>query len=490
LQLLEQYSVEALFAGHVHNFWYNRHSQTDCYLLPSTAFVRQDYSEMFRVPPQADEEHGRNELAKLGYLLVNVYEHGHACQIVRTYGQLAESPDQTPAAHGPNVHPLEHQRAPLGVDLRQSWAEVLEIPPSGGLDEFIRKPVRNDYPLLALWEMGIKQLRVPLHDLADPQVRRRMSELVGQGHQFTAFSVGVPTADELRLLESHQQLLVRWELAYADSDLNAVADLLEQRCGDWPIAILLSRLRNHDDVWQQGERYYHVINHGFSERDEARMSAILERLKGVISGFVIRLAWQDSPWQLCAELERLAESLKVQFSVQLRLAGENPAEQNCDDEAIARRIASAQLAALASANISVFVDAFADNDRGYFVKHGLVDRRYNPRLACRVVRHLYGSLASLSHLQWQQLDAVEAPGWQLQVASCGDKQIALLLPSEPSYLTELPVMLAKAKCQVRSIDLDTGASRDWQNSADTGIALSSAQLYRVPSLFIIDSPVG
>ena len=51
LNLLERHGAEALFSGHVHNFWYNRHGVTDCYALPSTAFVRQDYAEIFRASP-------------------------------------------------------------------------------------------------------------------------------------------------------------------------------------------------------------------------------------------------------------------------------------------------------------------------------------------------------------------------------------------------------------------------------------------------------
>ena len=54
LQLLEQHRVEVLFAGHVHHFIYQKHGITDCYNLFATSFVRQDYSEMFRIAA-ADE---------------------------------------------------------------------------------------------------------------------------------------------------------------------------------------------------------------------------------------------------------------------------------------------------------------------------------------------------------------------------------------------------------------------------------------------------
>ena len=39
--------------------------------------------------------------------------------------------------------------------MRGDWFEDVWIPPSGGLDEFDRKQVRNDYALLALLENGV-----------------------------------------------------------------------------------------------------------------------------------------------------------------------------------------------------------------------------------------------------------------------------------------------------------------------------------------------
>jgi hypothetical protein len=40
--LMDCHGAEAQFSGHVHNFWFNRFGVTNCYALPSTAFVRQD----------------------------------------------------------------------------------------------------------------------------------------------------------------------------------------------------------------------------------------------------------------------------------------------------------------------------------------------------------------------------------------------------------------------------------------------------------------
>ena len=208
LDLLEEYGVEALFIGHVHNFWFYRHAETDCYLLPSTAFVRLDYSEMYRIAPGPDSEFGRNDKPKLGYFVVHVHEGGHVCDVVRTYGTEAAlgSPDEAGPACVAPVHPRLNRRGDFGFDMRQNWMEIVEIPPTGGLDEFDRKEVRNDYPLMALWEMGVKKLRVPLRDLLVPDNIDRMRMLKAHGHEFTLFSFGDPAPHHRDLITAHQDI--------------------------------------------------------------------------------------------------------------------------------------------------------------------------------------------------------------------------------------------------------------------------------------------
>ena len=59
LTQMRRREVEAVFAGHVHNFWYDRVGAADLYMLPSTAFLRHDFTEFYRVSPQT--EFGRGE---------------------------------------------------------------------------------------------------------------------------------------------------------------------------------------------------------------------------------------------------------------------------------------------------------------------------------------------------------------------------------------------------------------------------------------------
>ena len=175
LGLMERHGAEAQFSGHVHNFWFNRFGVTNCYALPSTAFVRQDYAEMYRAAPLPGTEGGRSDLAKLGYFVVHIYAHGHTCQWVRTFGAIAEpdSADSAPADHMSVIHPLQNPHSRFGFDMRQNWLEEVEIPPSGSLDEFDRKRMRNDYALMALVEMGVRRVRIPVTDLLVPAHRAR-----------------------------------------------------------------------------------------------------------------------------------------------------------------------------------------------------------------------------------------------------------------------------------------------------------------------------
>ena len=66
LDLVARHRPEAMFCGHVHNYWYDVYGETEVYILPSTAFVRPDYSEMFRIGPTEEVEFGRDDQPKLG----------------------------------------------------------------------------------------------------------------------------------------------------------------------------------------------------------------------------------------------------------------------------------------------------------------------------------------------------------------------------------------------------------------------------------------
>jgi hypothetical protein len=66
-------------------------------------------------------------------------------------------------------------------------------------------------------------------------------------------------------------------------------------------------------------------------------------------------------------------------NVELPRAGESRVFD--DDGAVADRVEEAVRAAIDFPSVSIFLDGFMDHDRSYYPRHGLIDRRFNPRPA-------------------------------------------------------------------------------------------------------------
>jgi len=393
LNLMDRYGAEAQFSGHVHNFWYNRFGVTNCYALPSTAFVRQDYAEMYRAAPLPGTEGGRSDLAKLGYFLVQVHEHGHFCQWVRTFGVIAEpgSTDARPGEPVASVHPLQNPHSRFGFDMRQNWLEVVEIPPSGSLDEFDRKRTRNDYALMALVETGVRRVRIPASDLLDPEHRARLDECACLGLRFTLFSFGIPDDRLLDAVRDAGELIDIWEICHTTEELPATVDAVRATVKAAGISLYLSRIRTKEDQESAGDTYHHMIVHGFTP-DDTEQIAMVAGLEGV-DGVVFRVEGATSPWLAARSAVDACRVHGLKASLHIRMTKGAPGLQQTDDDWVATRLAEAVAAACARDDVHVYADTFADVDRGYYRRHGVVDRFYNPRPAFDVVRNLTAVLA-------------------------------------------------------------------------------------------------
>ena len=387
LNLIRKYQVEAIFAGHVHNFWYHRYHQSDYYILPATSFVRQDFSEMYRVEPGA--EAGRNDVAKLAYAIVNFYRQGHTLNIVRTNGQelsYNESGDKPQSLVIP-THPNEIRQNIPGIDLRLSWCEYSEIPPSGALDEFDRKMVRNDYPLMALWEMGIKKLRIPFADLNNVLTRTRMFDLVRQGNEFTLFSYGIPTNQQINLVKEYVELLENWEIGFIESELSQLVTTIGELKG---INFYFSPIKDSHEQTGFGT-YYHTIKHGFSTHDDdliSKLKLICES-SAIGAGLIFRIRMGEQLKENIIQILSFAEKHESQVSLHLISSDPNPAVVLNDASQFETCIQQVLQLANENHGVNFFIDLFADIDRGYFVRRGLVDRRYNPYHAANLIKHLH-----------------------------------------------------------------------------------------------------
>ncbi len=401
MNLVEKHQVEALFSGHVHHFWYHRHATTDCYLLPSTSFTRQDYSEMFRSAPTPEMQDGRNDRNKVGYFVVLVYDNGHVCHFRSTRGGVLEQGKHLdPGQPVPRVipfHPREMTRCPVGFDMRHPWAELIDIPPSGALDEFRRKRVRNDYPMLALWEMGVGLIRIPVEDLEDDMVVARMRALRDSGHEFVVISQGIPSPKAYSRMILHKELVKRLEVTLPLSRAAELSGAIRELKSKAGFPIYLSKLRMKSDLVRDGEPYFHLIRHGFRIVDEDEIRPLISSgdCEGLFDGVVFRVTRSDQVGEVISGIADACGRLGVHASITMFMADQNPAQHRCDDLDNVHHIAEGIFTAAALEDVELFIDTFMDLDRGHSVRNGVIDRMCNPRPAMFVVRNLCAIMAQV-----------------------------------------------------------------------------------------------
>ncbi len=371
LALLRQHRVEALFSGHVHGFFHDRHGETELYVLPSVAFQRPEYAELHPVAPA--DENGRNDPAKLGFFMVHVRDGGHDVELLRTG-----------LADGAALHPPG--KAPLGLWLRGGWARQVDLP-CGDLDEFTCKRARNDWPLLALWDMGVHRLRLPLADLADDELRARALRLVDRGARLLVFSAGVPGPAQLALLGQLAGIAQGWELLARPDQLAAATAAAAAS----PVPVALSVIGG--ELAPGGRGYFsHFPTQGFTPAHPA-LPALPDPLPACLTQLVFRVPDGEEIWQGLAAAKGRAAELGLQALCHVELPRGTELHPQLDDLAVARRVAVACLAAAAWPTVPAYLDLLQDKDRGYHPRNGLLDRRSNPRPAARVLRCLAHLLA-------------------------------------------------------------------------------------------------
>lgn len=438
LALLARHQVRTVFTGHVHNFFFNRYGNTDIFLMPSTAFVRADYAEMFRVTQPSGHENGRNDDAKLGFMLVDVYPQAVVPRFVRTFDD-ARAGDAGSQRDWPAL-PARLARAPrLGIDLRQGWTELHDIPYSSMLDEFRRKKARNDYPILALWEMGIRNLRVPMDDLLDPATRARMSALRQQGIYFTVFHFGWPHESSLEVAQAHAHLLdgielvLKWPLP---EDAPERLASLRERLG---VPVAISRFWSAAGGSRDGKQIKLLVDHGFQGPQDPHLPDAAALGPGV-DRLVFRVSHQTPAHVGIAQAMQACAERGLRAHVHVRLASDTPALAELHAWRNAMRALQAAFCAQALPEATIYLDTLADVDRGYFPRAGLIDRLGNPRLGSRVIRNLHGSLSEWPALQPCSWTSV--PGGLVGRARCGDGAAILVIPEDEQSTVTLSSTLA------------------------------------------------
>ena len=461
LHLFEEHDVEAVYSGHVHNYFYNRYAGTDLYTVPATSFVRQDYGELFAVAP-GDDEGGRNDPAKLGYCLVDVYEQGHVNRVLRTYGQVRAadaSPQGTEAVSltASQAKGAVVSRSCPGVEMRDNWLRRVALRTNNSVSPFTRRIARNDWAVLALQEMGVTRVRVALQELARGDVVERMATLQEAGFEFTVYSHGVPREQEYRLIREHRAQLAGWELIMRPDQVHAIT----RRLANGGLPCYLNEVRDVSQAQIADANVKHEAIYGFQTADREQLEELARRadVRRSFRGLVFRIRRRGqsdvAPWSVIHEISAMGRAWDMRHQAHILFSGNLTADRLEDDLATANRVAEATLAAWFAGNVDVTFDTFEDIDRGYFVRHGLVDPLYNPRLAARVLRHLQAALARYERSDVQDSLAEDSGNGRLLTLSFAADRLVLVLPGEGFTWDDLAAACGDAQ-NLRLLDLGDG----------------------------------
>ena len=373
LNLFAEYKVEAVFSGHVHNPFVGIHENTTYYSLPSTAFVRPEYAELATVAPA--DEFGRNDPAKLGFFLVKIYADRHEILPIRTYGAGKLEADM------PQTQPYQmvgSSSRMLGVTLRRGWGRRVELA-ADGLDEFKRKEAYRDGLLIALLELGVKSLRVPFADLANADVRQRLSDFVNLGFEFTIYSLGVPDKETLAIVKTHNTLVKNWEIIFPEHATPQISTAISQAQSVFSGQLFIAPVVPIKESDGDGKTFQHFASHGFSSREAGKAENWLSMIDNPDNiGLTFRVSPWDDPTTKLREINQASERAKL---INLQLPRLNEGIYFKDDQKLAAFIVNAYKASQKLPNATLFVDTFMDSDRGYYPRIGLLDRRFNPRPA-------------------------------------------------------------------------------------------------------------
>ena len=390
---MQRPQVEATFAGHVHNFWYDKVGKSDFYMLPSTAFLRHDFSEFYRVRPP--EEFGRGDVAKFGYFIVDVFRDQHVAYSIRTMGaQLAqgEAPGDTGAQY--LAHPKTSTFDRVGFELRHSWTEVMQIPSTGGVQEFGRKWARNDYPLMALWEMGAKLSKVTDLDLIEEISRERMKIQAQMGHRFLITVLGAPR-QSLLSLDLAESGVLGFEINTTTRNFTTLRPRLNAVKKESGAEVFFSKIHTYDDSHFDGKHFSHFVKAGF-QTDELESCKPLVRdavQAGDIDGITVRVDATESMAEVAPRLIEFADSLNCLVLASIKLSSPGIATERCDDRDNVLKVAQIMFFSKLSPRVRYVFDTFMDVDRGYYPRHAFIDRQFNPRPAARAFATLNSILS-------------------------------------------------------------------------------------------------
>jgi len=362
LNLIKGSNVEAIFSAHVHRFFYNRFENIDLYTVPATSFVRPEYAGLRTVAP-SDSENGRNDIEQLGITFLTINDKSHTIEIQKIYSDFGLSE--------------RSKKSNLGLWLHRKLGATMDIEYSD-LDLLHRKSARYDHALIHIMNLGVSRIRIPLFDLKDQVVLDRVHWLQRQGIDLTVFSSGPPSVSDIKIYK----LLgfeADWEWILKESEYATFRKVMKNWNGPKGI---LSRIGK--SIRKSDNYHSHFPRIGFEAEDNALFELAIgnDSLKGVAYRINDSLNIEEE-FSIIAE-NALAHELDIHCHVELPYHSE--AKAQTDDSLVNARCLEINSIVKKHPQVTFYIDLLQDKDRGYWCRHGLVDRNDKPRMAYGIIK--------------------------------------------------------------------------------------------------------
>ena len=371
LHLLKKHNVELVCCGHTHFAFLNKINKTKIVVCPSTSFTRPGFGHLFTGP--SAPEQGRDDRAKLGFYWGRVFKDRIDIHFVRTNGlETLENDQKTLVTRLPS----SLKGSPLGITLTHPICNITEIPIT--FPSITRQKVRNDYPLMAIMELGVTKLRVPWTDIQDPLQYERLELLRNDGVEIQAF-IQPQTNEHLHtlfdLISNKVDVLEIQTVGNSipnDQTLEVLQDFQKR------IPLSLSTIMPFQKI--NGKQHPRP-RIGFLHKELHELNSILS-IKGII---VDRVSCRVNIEQDLGKIENSFNNPafnaigKIDWLIGLT---------DCDDEKNAQLAAKTLFSHFQTSLSSIFFDPPIDLDRTMDKTNGLLDVQCNPRPIFNVLRAL------------------------------------------------------------------------------------------------------
>jgi len=458
LNLLRRHQVELLFAGHSHFAFFDRIGGTRYFIAASPTFTRPGFGEAFSSCPPA--ERGRNDAGKLGFYLVRVQDGGVSVHFIRTYGRTSLGDGAPRGRHVITRTSRDLPGSPLGVLLHHPLGQAAEVPIAW--PSVIRQRVRNDYPLLACTELGLRHLRVPASDLDDRLQRRRLAVLRDEGVQITAAWLWSDRLDLAGAVARHRYELDGVELQLLGTPWPEEECLRQvRRCRDeLGVPVTLSTAIPRECV--PGKQHSRT-RCGYRLPELVELNRRLSENRLEVDCVLCRVDPNANPW------ESIQGGLETGPLSHVRALDWIVGLPTTDEASQVVRAAEATFAAALLPGSRLFLEPLVDLDRTMDVSYGLLDRLCNPRRAFHVVRCLNTILFG-SPETWRPATAPALDGARI-LGLIGPATAAwLLLPLPPRGRLSLDLRklggFGAGAREVRCFHLERGTSESLALTGD------------------------